>query len=451
MAVNPLRIRQLNTCSEIYGPVVYWMNRDQRTSDNWALLYAQEKALVMKTPLLVVFCLAPSFLEATSRQYDFMLRGLFEVDRRLAEYNIPFCLLSGNPADEISTFCQKIRCGCLITDFSPLKIIRAWKKDVSAKLPVPLYEVDAHNIVPCFIASSKQEIAAHTLRPKLRRQIEIFFETFPTLLRHPIFENIVSPEIWTDTKWDLAISSISRLTKISAITNILPGESAAKGSLHFFLERGGLFDYVKCNDPNSGTRSHLSPWLHFGHLAPQRVALEAARNVDESSAFLEELVTRREIAENYCYYNDNYDNPAGFPAWAINSLEKHAQDPHPAIYNTKELENASTHDPLWNAAQMEMSKTGYMHGYLRMYWAKKMLEWSCSPVEAQGKAIYLNDKYLLDGRDPNGYTGIAWCMGAVHDRPFPERDIFGKIRYMTLGGCRRKFDVDAYIRRITSL
>ena len=169
------------------------------------------------------------------------------------------------------------------------------------------------------------------------------------------------------------------------------------------------------------------------------------------NAFLEELIVRRELSDNFCYYNPDYDNIGGFPDWARKTHDKHRKDPRAVIYSRDQFEHAQTHDDLWNAAQMEMVKRGKMHGYMRMYWAKKILEWTQSPEIALETAIYLNDRYEIDGRDPNGYTGIAWSIGGVHDRAWSERSVFGKVRYMSYNGCKSKFNIKKYIERINSL
>ena len=229
-----------------------------------------------------------------------------------------------------------------------------------------------------------------------------------------------------------------------------PGAQAAKLRLQSFLQ-DGLDDYgVNSNDPTLDRQSQLSPYLHFGQLSAQRTALEVLRRggpAPQTEAFLEELIVRRELADNFCYYNPDYDNPAGFPAWAQQTLAEHLDDVRPYRYTAAEFEQAITHDPIWNAAQRQMVKTGKMHGYMRMYWAKKILEWSANPRQAMETAIYLNDRYELDGRDPNGYAGIAWSIGGVHDRAWGERQIFGKIRFMNDKGLKRKFAIDRYCER----
>jgi deoxyribodipyrimidine photo-lyase len=213
-----------------------------------------------------------------------------------------------------------------------------------------------------------------------------------------------------------------------------------------------LQDYnEKKNDPNFSVLSNLSPYLHFGQISAQKIALEAKKleaDYGESiNSFLEEMIIRRELSDNYCLYNKNYNSFEGFPAWAKRTLNEHRKDKREYLYDLADFENAKTHDDLWNAAQIEMVKTGKMHGYMRMYWAKKILEWTESPEQAFEYGVYLNDKYELDGRDPNGYVGVAWSVGGVHDRAWTERPVFGKIRYMNYNGCKRKFNVASYIEK----
>jgi deoxyribodipyrimidine photo-lyase len=222
--------------------------------------------------------------------------------------------------------------------------------------------------------------------------------------------------------------------------------------LRAFL-REGLPGYAtRRNDPSRRGTSRLSPYLHFGHLGPRAVAL-AVRDADapaeDREAFLEELLVRRELAVNYAAFNPRHDDLAGCEPWALRTLSAHAGDPRPHLYGADRLEGADTHDRLWNAAQTQMVRTGWMHGYLRMYWAKKILEWTRSPAEAFEIAVRLNDRYQLDGRDPNGYAGVAWAIGGKHDRPWPpDKPVLGLLRPMSEAGCRRKFDVEAYIRGV---
>jgi deoxyribodipyrimidine photo-lyase len=448
--MNPHRIRLFKEAEERSGPLAYWMSRDQRTRDNWALLFAQEKALRERQPLAVVFCLVPTFLNATTRQYRFMLKGLQEVEKGLREKGIPFYLLSDAPERQMPLFIREHGIGALVTDFDPLRTKRAWKKDVADNCEIPIYEVDAHNIVPCWKASPKQEFAARTFRPKISRLLPDFLEGFPRLKRHAFsWKGKVSPIDWGIIERSLKVDD-----SVTEVNWIKPGEGAAQRALKRFMrERLRLYDEAR-NDPTADGQSNLSPYLHFGHISAQRVALAIREsNVDGKSrdAFLEELIVRRELSDNFCFYNEAYDRFQGFPSWAQTTLKQHLRDRREYHYSLEQLESAETHDELWNAAQMEMAKTGKMHGYMRMYWAKKILEWSESPEDALKIAMFLNDKYELDGRDPNGYVGCAWSIGGVHDRAWFERPIFGKIRYMSYNGCRSKFDVAAYVQKTQRL
>jgi deoxyribodipyrimidine photo-lyase len=444
--VNRKRVRLIRTGEKKAGPVVYWMSRDQRVRDNWALLFAQELALREKVSLGVVFCVAPKFLDATMRHYGFMLRGLQEVEENLREKHIPFSVLSGAAGVEIPAFVKRHGVGTLITDFEPLRIKRQWKKAVAKEIAIPFYEVDVRNIVPCWIASPKQEYGAYTLRPKIRRALPEFLTDFPRLRKHPIPWKEKNGRIdWTGVEKTLQVDHA-----VSEVGWIEPGENAAQKALREFV-RKKLPSYQEGrNDPTREATSNLSPYLHFGHICAQRVALEVTKtDADEESreAFLEELIVRRELSDNFCFYNDHYDSFEGFPEWAKKTLNDHRRDPREHIYSLEDFEHANTHDQLWNAAQREMTRTGKMHGYMRMYWGKKLLEWTKSPEEAIKIALYLNDRHELDGRETNGYAGIAWCIGGVHDRAWPERPIFGKIRYMSYNGCKSKFDVMAYVKK----
>jgi len=443
--VDPKRIRILSELPIKNGPVVYWMNRDQRVNDNWALIHAQELAISQSAPLAAVFCLAPRFMGAGSRQYHFMLAGLKEVEQSLSRLGIAFCLLYGDPAVKIPQFLVECGAGALVSDFSPLRISRGWKNAIAARITIPFYEVDAHNVIPCWHASVKQEWAAYTFRPKVHRLLREFLVDFPLMKRQKIRW---PSEVESD--WRKAEASIEA-ESVADAKWLVPGEAAARAVLDDFLGRKlSRYDGDR-NDPTRDGQSNLSPYLHFGQISAQRAALQALSGPTDASAFLEELVVRRELADNFCYYNPEYDSLNSFPAWAKETLRLHQKDRREHLYSLKELERAETHDHLWNASQKEMLCRGKMHGYLRMYWAKKILEWSESPEDALQAAIYLNDRYELDGRDPNGFTGIAWSIGGLHDRAWKEREIFGKVRYMSYNGLRSKFNVPAYIKNIEAL
>jgi len=445
--VDSRRIRILKQGSPGTGPVVYWMSRDQRVEDNWALLFAQEAALERRVPLAVAFCLVSSFLEATIRHYGFMLKGLRRVEIRLGELGIPFFLVSGEPGREVPRFAAEHGASALVTDFDPLRLKGQWKRGVADRVDLPIYEVDGRNIVPCWIASSKQEFGAYTLRPKIRRALPDFLTEFPALRRHRIPWKGPLPQ----TDWIRIEASLQVDRAVPEVEWLEPGERAAREVLHQFLHTRLSLYPERRNDPTRDGVSHLSPYLHFGQISAQRVALEVWKqervNAEAREVFLEELIVRRELSDNFCFYIRDYDDFSGFPTWAQKTLNEHRRDRREYVYSVQEFEEGKTHDDLWNAAQLEMVRTGKMHGYMRMYWAKKILEWTESPEEALRIAIYLNDRYELDGRDANGYVGIAWAIGGVHDRAWGERPIFGKIRFMSASGCKSKFNVKAYIER----
>jgi deoxyribodipyrimidine photo-lyase len=384
------------------------------------------------------------------RQYDFMLAGLRETEQALKRLDIPFRLLTGEPGAVIPRLAREKGLGCIVTDFNPLRLNLEWKQKLVGRLKVPLYEVDAHNIVPAWVASDKQEYGAYTIRPKINRLLADFLEDFPAMRRH----RYQWPGAWPENDWDEALRTLEVDKRVGPVSGFVPGEKGARLRLRRFLERG-LAGYAdNSSNPALDGVSRLSPYLHFGQLSAQKVALDMlghGEDIKSQESFLEELIIRRELADNFCLYNGDYDNPRGFPAWAARTLEEHGGDRREHLYGLPQLEKAATHDPLWNAAQLEMVKRGHMHGYMRMYWAKKILEWTSGVQEAMRCAIYLNDRYQLDGRDPNGYTGIAWSIGGVHDRAWAERPVFGKVRYMSYNGARRKFDVDAYIRIVEEL
>ena len=443
--MNEKRIRLLQNGTERNGPIIYWMSRDQRVHDNWALLLAQKFAKERKTLLMVIFNLVRDFLEATMRQYGFMLKSLQQVDEELRKYNIPFYLLIGKPEIQIPRFVKDNNASILVTDFDPLRIKRIWKREVAKKIEVPFYEVDAHNIVPCLHVSDKTEFAAYTIRLKVQKNLPEFLDDFPNL------EKMKTNSILDNEKinWREVSNSLKINKDVKEVDWIKPGENAAVEMLKDFLENRFAQYAEERNDPNKNVTSNLSPYLHFGQISAQRIALTVNQFYPKNpstGAFLEELIIRRELSDNFCYFNSKYDSFDGFHDWAKDTLNKHRKDKREFVYSLEEFENALTHEDLWNAAQTELVRKGKMHGYMRMYWAKKILEWSKSPEEALKTAIFLNDKYELDGRDPNGYTGCAWSIGGVHDRAWTERPVFGKIRYMNRNGAARKFDVDEYIK-----
>ena len=463
--VHPDRVKLINDqpiLRDGNGPIVYWMSRDQRVNDNWAMLYAIELANKEKKPLVVVFNVVTKFLGAGARQFGFMLRGLREVESALEERDIPFKLLHGGdePNVEIEKFCNEVSASAVVTDFSPLRLGLKWRDDFAKETKRSVRVVDAHNIVPCWVASPKLEVGARTLRGKLAKLYGEFMVPFPDTLPNvenkdaALHEKIKSVK----TDWDGVLGqALERGKDVPEVTWAVPGEKAAMAVLDNFLtKRMNL--YGLRNDPaKPQALSGLSPYLHFGQISGQRCAMKALEakkgsNGKAVDVFFEELVVRRELADNFCYYSPKYDTIEGQQYdWAKDTLRAHAGDKREYTYTYEEFEQAKTHDDLWNAAQRELVYGGKMHGFMRMYWAKKILEWSDTPENALKYAIALNDRWSLDGRDPSGYVGCMWSIVGVHDQGWKEREIFGKIRYMAYSGCEKKFKIPEYIKRVNAL
>lgn len=430
--------------------VLYWMSRDHRVQDNWALIHAQRLAVTENIPLHVCVCLmVPKSQLSTLRHYSFLLKGLEEVSKECKQLNIQFHLLHGAAGEVLPGFVSDRGFGAVVTDFSPLReplqLLEGVKKRLSKD--IPLIQVDAHNIVPCWVASPKLEYAARTIRGKITKLLPEFLTDFPLVEKHPYSATqSAKPVDWDDTLTSLPVDR--------AVTEpewAKPGTKAGMAMLESFIDaRLKLFDAQR-NDPNAAALSQLSPWIRFGHISAQRVALQVqhhGRSTGQSvSSFIEELVVRRELTDNFCFYNKNYDSVEGAYEWAQKTLKDHAKDKRPYLYTQEQLETAKTHDKLWNAAQYQMVSEGKMHGFLRMYWAKKILEWTSSPEEALSIALYLNDRYELDGQDPNGFVGCMWSICGIHDQGWAERPIFGKIRYMNYKGCLRKFNVAQFEKK----
>ncbi|MBP7774506.1 deoxyribodipyrimidine photo-lyase [Candidatus Woesebacteria bacterium] len=429
------------------GSIVYWMIRDQRAVDNWALTHAQSVAVSLEMPLHVVVIIRKNLKEAhgTSRMMEFMLKGLQETATALQQKNISFDLLLGDPVTTLMAHCEKIGAAAVVTDLYPLPIYTQWQHAASEQLSIPLTLVDAHNCVPVWQASSKKEYSARTFRPRITSQLAHYTQILPQTNNHPYGKGL------DHTNWQFITKNVEVDTTVSATTEIVPGTNAGYALAHNFITHT-LPDYLqKKNDPNQLGCSGLSPYLHFGQISAQRVLFLLNQLPDSESKlnFIEELVVRRELADNFCYYSESITTLAALPQWAQHTLQKHLADPREYTYALNQFETAQTHDALWNAAQMQLLKNGKMHGYMRMYWAKKILEWSNHPQDALDTAIYLNDHYSLDGRDPNGYVGILWSIGGLHDRPWFEKPIFGLVRTMTANGLSKKFDTHQYCAQWT--
>ncbi len=443
------RIIRLNANKRRKGIfVLYWMQASQRASCNHALEYAIDSANEKSEPLLVFFGIYSKYPAANARHFRFMLEGLAETQRELAERGIRLIVRACSP-DEGAIELAK-QASLVVTDRAYMRLPRQWRARVASSIDCPLVQVETNVVVPVEEVSHREEYAARTIRPKIGKLLERYMV--------PLHERIPKRNSMSLDFESLDISNPDRTIDALGIERNVPpvdiyrgGTSEARERLrHFLTEKLARYPFCR-NDPNAGCTSDMSPYLHFGQISPLEVALAVSKiRSPASDEYLEELLVRRELAINYVYYNENYDSFEGLPGWAKKTLRIHSKDTREYIYSDSDFEMARTHDPYWNAAEKEMILTGKMHNYMRMYWGKKILEWSRSPEEAFSLAIRLNDKYELDGRDPNGYAGVAWCFGK-HDRPWRERPIFGLVRWMDSSGLKRKFDADLYVYDIEKL
>ena len=430
--------------------VLYWMQASQRAEWNHALEYGIDQANELGKPLVVLFCVTDGFPEANERHYTFMLEGLKETKERLERRGIQMVVRHISP-DEGATELANEAC-LLVVDRGYLRIEKQWRQQVAHKAKCQVVQVESNVVVPVETASPKAEYSAGTLRKKLNARLLDF--AVPLALRtldHSSLGLLLEGENFLIEDGKAAIEQLEIDRSVKASPFFRGGVSEAAAYLHNFAENK-LAKYGESrSEPSGDFSSHLSPYLHFGQISPLAI-FEALRSVpfDQKKEFLEELIVRRELSMNFVYYNENYDSYECLPEWARKTLALHERDERLYDYSLEELEEGQTHDPYWNAAQLEMVGTGKMQGYMRMYWGKKILEWSSSPQKAFAQALYLNNKYSLDGRDPNGFAGVAWCFGK-HDRPWGERGIFGMVRYMNAKGLERKFDMKAYVKKVEDL
>lgn len=444
------------------------MQASARSRDNHALEYAIHLANHRSEPLTVFFALTADYPGANLRHYWFLLQGLQDTAARLAERGVPFAVFLGDPAAVATRVAGTV--ATVVTDRGYTRVQREWRRQLAAAADCPVVQVESNVVVPVETASGKEEWSAATLRRKITPLLETYLAPVTPQRYHardtrgtpddPL-SSLDLPRLTLNT-----ITAPEHLTRVMAVdTSVGPvdaftgGESSAERRLAQFLDERLAYYADRRNVPDLGWVSNLSPYLHFGHISPVTIVLRAREHFEHAGGharqedldgFIEELVVRRELAANFTEYNDSYDRYDGLPDWARRTLEEHSTDERPTVYSLEELEEARTDDPYWNACQREMVDHGKMHNYMRMYWGKKILEWTDSPRDAHARAVYLNDKYELDGRDPNGYAGVAWCFGK-HDRPWVERPIFGSVRYMNANGLRRKFkNIQQYVDRWTS-
>ncbi|MFW6061810.1 MAG: deoxyribodipyrimidine photo-lyase [Planctomycetota bacterium] len=449
--IQPERIEQLNEADAGGGRyVLYWVQASQREQCNHALEYALEQADELGLPAVACFGLTGEYPEANLRHYRFLLEGLAELSSDLALRGVQLVVRRGDPpqiARELAGEAAMVVC-----DRGYLRHQRQWRDELAVAAPCRVVQVESDAVVPVDLASEKEEYAARTIRPKIHRQLERFL--VPLKRREVKRDSLGMDFDGLDVRdVDGVLDSVEVDRSVPPVDTFQGGASRARELLTTFIDTKLSRYAADRNDPSQDIQSHMSPYLHFGQISPLQVALRVAESGagrEAIDAYLEELIVRRELSINYVYYNRRYDAYAGLPDWARKTLRIHKDDAREHSYTRNELEAGETHDACWNAAQRELVLAGKMHNYMRMYWGKKILQWRSDPADAFRIALWLNDKYELDGRDPNSYTGVAWCFGK-HDRPWQEREIFGKVRYMSAGGLERKFDMAGYIAKVAAL
>jgi len=434
--------------------VLYWMQSAVRSAHNQALDYAISQANRLKLPVLVVFGLTPSYPSANARHYQFLLEGLRDAHAGLKARELPLMvLLTGERGPAEAALALAGDAALIVTERAYLRHLREWREWLAGELErqhpeLPLAQVESELVVPLEVTSTKQEFAARTIRPKITRALPGYL--LQGTEQQPAHGLKCLPRPKLEQLDPAGLASPAALIASFKVEGVPAGEEeggevAAQAQLTAFLKRLGRYDQDR-NDPTVDGSSRLSAYLHYGHISALQVALAVQEHGGPgAAAYLEELIVRRELSFNLCWYNPHYDSVGVLPEWAAKTLGEHQHDGREHTYSRAELEAAETHDPYWNAAQRQMMKTGRMHNYMRMYWGKKVLEWTPGPAEAHAALVYLNDKYEQDGRNPNSYAGIGWVFG-LHDRPWTRRPVFGTVRYMNAGGLKRKFDIEKYAR-----
>jgi deoxyribodipyrimidine photo-lyase len=450
--IQDTRIQHLNDREVVQGRyVLYWMQQSQRARFNHSLEYAVREANRIGQGVLVGFGLTDDYPDANLRHYRFMLEGLKETAQALERRGIGMTTRRGSPP---AVALQLGRDASLIVcDRGYLKHQRAWRDQVARQAACRVVQVESDMVVPVEAASGKAEIGARTLRPKIHRQLTEFLVD---LLAAPV--RIRTSDLGLhgvdleDTEKILKSLRVDR--GVGSVSCFFRGgtSEAERRFAEFLKSRLARYEQSR-NQPQTDDTSRMSPYLHFGQISPLYLAREVMKapvTQAAKDAFLEEMIVRRELACNFTHFKANYDSYGCIPGWAQVSLAEHRRHRRPYVYSVRQLENAETHDPYWNAAMREMVCTGFMHNYMRMYWGKKILEWSRTPEEGFETTLALNNRYFLDGRDPSSFAGVAWVYG-VHDRAWPQRAIYGKVRSMTASGLERKCDIQAYLRKVDRL
>lgn len=446
------RIQRWDKSPEKRGKyILYRMQASVRFSFNLALNYAVEEANKRDLPLKILFTLNSSFPEANRRHFIFLCQGLMDFVEKAVHAGYDFILEIDATRDRIAHYLH--HADLVVLDKGYLRIQRQWADEITEDSPVSVIMVEDNLLVPVSAVTNKQEWAARTLRPKLMKHYLYYLSDI-------VYENpaALNPHLRTDftlAKTEDQLNYFLQRYHGSSLPelSLKGGETESRNRWHDFLEMKFMNYSSDRNDPSLHGTSGISPYLHFGHTSP--LALLSAMNEylqsqsepaffeESKNVLIEQLIVRRELAFNYAWFNLDYDRYRGLPQWCLDTFQKHERDERPYLYTLEELENAQTHDPYWNRAMHEMISTGSMENTMRMYWGKKIVEWSSSAEEAYERAMYLNNKYFLDGRDANSFTGVGWCFG-LHDRPWTERPVFGTIRYMNLAGLERKYKMKEY-------
>lgn len=434
--------------------VLYWMQIFKRASHNHALNFAARMANERRLPLVVYEGLKYYYPWANDRLHTFILEGVAEKRAELARRGVRYVFyLQRNERDPRDTVVRLAKDSALVvTDDFPCFIIPGHNRRISERATVPVYAVDANGIIP-LSAFDKEEYAARTIRPKIKRMLPRYLAAPPPDVR--VVHKAPDLEINCPEETDVTARNIPALVAGCAIDHTVPpsplyrgGTKAGRARLrHFVKHILPRYDDSR-NEPGEDGTSRLSSYLHFGFLSAHEVVAavnEADAPVAAREAYLEELIVRRELSYNFTRFNAHYDSLQSLPAWALKTMREHAADPRPAILPPEQIERGETYDELWDATERELIRTGEIHNYARMLWGKKVIEWQASYEEAFRLLEHLNNKYALDGRNPNSYAGILWCFGK-HDRAWgPERPVFGKLRYMTSQSMARKIAAKKYV------
>lgn len=438
-----------NTLDKSKKFILYCMEASQRVNHNYALFFATHLANQFHKPIITIFNISDKHKFSNVRYYKFMLEGIVKLKKVFESLGIKFII---SKSDYVSGCKKYLNDSCaVVLDANYLKTQRKWRQLLAKYSSVAVYEVESDVVIPVKIVSSKLEPYAMTIRPKLLKNLANFVHDDFTILEPKIKSNFIDVESWDLNSADEYIKELQIDKSVLPVSEYyIGGYDEAERRLNEFITYK-LHKYKKLrSDPTQEYQSELSPYLHFGQISVVYVLKEILKThpLDDENvnSFINEIVVWRELARNFCTYNPHYNEYSGIPLWAQQTLNEHLNDKREYIYTLNELENAKTHDEYWNASQIQLLTTGKMHNYMRMYWAKKLIEWTKHPKDAFDIACYLNDKYELDGRDPNGYASISWCFG-THDRPWQERKIFGKVRYMNSSGLERKFDIKNYVKK----